>query len=136
MLSLSSCCSVGSRQSGATLTNEALFRNGSNPFKTQRLDPAALHSSLQPPAQTDHWYQQHCWQTCLLPLRHLYIHTSAALCYGCCTKLSPGLVTRYNGRSCSGLGTALLTAVGVSCPAHSIAQVQPLHSSSQAWLYF
>lgn len=73
MLSLSSCCSVGSRQSGATLTNEASFRNGSNPFKTQWLDPAALHSSLQPPAQADHWYQQHCWPTCLLPLGHLYI---------------------------------------------------------------
>lgn len=37
MLFLCSCCSVGSRLSGATLSNEGLFTNGSNPLKTSGL---------------------------------------------------------------------------------------------------
>lgn len=50
MLFLSSCCSVGSRLSGATLTNESLFKNSSNPLKISSLIPQTYTQaiSLQP----------------------------------------------------------------------------------------
>lgn len=114
MVFLSSCCSVGSRLNSATLINEGLFKNGSNPLKNSDLIPETCPQAYSPHLDWALQCLKKCsWQTyqhCVDASLHILI----ALNYCYCTELSSGLVSCLNWRSCLELGPALLTFVKLS----------------------
>lgn len=75
MVFLSSCCSVGSRLNGATLINEGLFKNSSNPLKTSGLIPESCPQAYSPHPDWSLWcLTKCCWQTCQHCLRCIFTY--------------------------------------------------------------